>query len=354
MKNIWFILPILLLLLISCDVLNHDVYDNSEVESFFADFSAAISAADATDLNPIMVFYHDDYNNDLIDKAGIEAFYAAFYLINTPVSFEANLLSYDRFDNIKWDLKVYHADQLAETIQMTDVYIESDTITFYGNQIDPPEADLTKPIVFAEFFTGEDCGNCPPAASHLHHMKNSLGGQFIYLEYCNTNNHTPFYIDLVPYYNAWNQPTTVVGGANVVVGGSEADLTEIDNYYNAVVESEVKATITNLTATKEDGSMSGQLELELFDLGTEDLILSIVLADTEPEIYYNGTDEQFHNVAFAKSEIAITAGGTINFNVDYDINLEFVQPKVIAWLQTRKDTFDTDCKVHTAAEANIE
>ena len=354
MKKLWLLLPVVLLLIISCDILNHDVYDNSKVESFFDDFSAAISATDGTDLSAIMAFYNDDYSNNLVDKAGIEQFYTDFFSVYMPIELEAVLLSYDRFGNIKWELAITTEGELLNTMLMEDIYMESSEITFFGNQINPPAVDPTKPIVFAEFFTGEDCGNCPPAASHLHHMKNTLGDQFIYVEYCSTNNYSPFYFDLVAYYNYWNQPTTIFGGTNVVIGGASANLTEMDNYYNTVVESELKATITNLSATRDNGVMNGQLDLELFDLSTEDLLLTVVIADAEPEIYYNGTDKQFHNVAFAKTDIAVTADGTINFSVDYDNTLEFVQPKVIVWLQTKKAAYDTDCKVHTAAEANIE
>jgi len=232
---------------------------------------------------------------------------------------------------------------------------KAEGITFYGNQIIPPALDPTKPVDFAEFFTGESCGNCPPAAAHLHEMQNTFGGQFIYVEYCNTNDYTPFYLEKAQYYSAYSQPTTLVQGTNVVVGGASENLEAIDGAYENESEKVLSARISEINITTDNvGEISGNLNLELLqDISTENLILTVVIADKKPDIFYNGTTERFHNVAFEKTEIIISEAGVKDFTISYDETIDFKHKKVIAWLQTQKETFDTTCIVHAAAELSI-
>ncbi len=350
MKKLFLIIPIILMIFISCDILEHDTYSNNEIEKFFSVFSDTLSTINADNADSLKYFYAENYSNNLQNRDDMIEFFSSFFLINTPVNLEAELVDYNRFGEIKWNLKEFRSDSLYQTILMEDVITLDSPVKFIGNQINPPELDPTKPVVFAEMFTAEGCGNCPPVADHLHNLKNILGGQFIYVEYCQSNDHTPFYMDYVTYYNYWEQPTTMIAGTNAVVGGSEESLNAIDSYSDAVINNDLQATLTNLVADKNDGILSGTIDVNLIDVSTEDLILTVVLADGEPEIYYSGTAEQFHNVAFAKTEIAVTQSGSVNFTINYDSILDFVQPKAIAWLQTRKPVYDAECKTYSAAE----
>jgi len=351
MKKILILLPLILLFFSACDVLNHDTYSDSTLENFFADFSAAIENATADNLTEVMAYYHEDYSHNLQDKAAMNSFYAEFFLINTPVSLQAELVDYNRFDQIHWDLIVTTADTTYR-LEMDDVLIESETIKFYGNQVDPPALDPNKPVVFAEMLTSENCGNCPEVAEYLHQMKNIYGEQFIYVEYCLSNNYTPFYMDYASYYSAFSQPTTVIGGNNIVVGG---DTDALENHYQNVVETELQARINNLSAAMNSGLAEVNLELELLnELSTQDLVLTAVVADGEPEIYYTSDAQQFSNVAFAKTELDISAGGAINLSIEYDENIDFVEPKIIVWLQTKTPVFDSETsKTYTAAEYSL-
>jgi hypothetical protein len=350
MKKIFLLFSIILIFFISCDILEHDNYSNDKIENFFTDFSNTLSITNADNIDNLKNFYAENYSNNLQTRDEMMDFYESFFLINTVVNLEAELIDYNRFGEIKWNINEFRSGAFYQTISMEDVLTLDNPIKFIGNQIDPPELDPSKPVVFAEMFTGEQCGNCPPVANHLHHLKNVLGEQFIYVEYCQSNNHTPFYIDYVSYYDYWEQPTTMIGGTNAIVGGSEESLNLIDAYSDAVINSGLQATLSNLNADKINGILTGTINVELIDLSTENLILTVVLADGNPEIYYTGTTEQFHNVAFAKTEIAITESGLINFTIDYDSSIDFVQPKVIAWLQTKKPSYDTECKTYSATE----
>ncbi|MFO7897088.1 MAG: hypothetical protein R6U84_09160 [Candidatus Cloacimonadales bacterium] len=348
MKKLLILLPLIIIFFSACDLLNHDTYSDSAVENFFADFSAAVENASADNLSEVMAFYHEDYSNNLMDKSAMESFYAEFFSIYTEVSMQAELVDYNRFDQIEWQLLVTAADT-TYSLEMDDVLSDSEPMLFYGNQIDPPALDPDKPVVFAEMLTAENCGNCPEIAEYLHQMKNIYGEQFIYVEYCLSNNHTPFYLEYASYYSAFSQPTTIIGGNNIVTGG---DTNALDDYYHSIVESELQARLNILAAELNSGVAQVSLELELLNnLSTEDLTLTAVVADGKPEIYYTSDSQQFHNVAYAKTEIEISASGTLDLTVEYDENIDFIQPKIIVWLQTKTPIFDNEIsKTYTAAE----
>ncbi|MCK4956552.1 MAG: hypothetical protein KAS49_02880 [Candidatus Cloacimonetes bacterium] len=355
MKKLWLLLPIILISLIACDILNHDVYSSNGVETFFADFNAAFAEISLNEVDSVMAFYHEDYlnkaDNKIEDKDTMRNFFSEFFKPNDPIYLEAVLVDYNRFHEIKWNLTVN--DTLV--FEMEDVVIASgDSYLFYGNQINPPVLDPNKPVVFAECFTSENCGNCPPAANLLHDIKNEYGGQFIYVEYCFSNEHTPFFWDFAEYYKSYTQPTTVIQGTDIVVGSSPDDLEEIEANHNSHSEDELQARINNLDFTISGDSLSGSLDIEFIsEIPTEDLKLVVVFADEKPDIYYTGTTERFYNVAYRKVTIDITE--SVNKKIEFKLpnDVEVNKPKVIAWLRTKEDTHSANCKVYAAAEKRL-
>ncbi len=362
MKKIFMLIPVIIMLMVGCELLDHDPFNDQKIEEMFDEFSAAFSTISADDVSDVMVFYDQDYFHDLQDVYGREEFYLSlFQSYGEDITFECYLTDYKENLEIEWVLGVnYEVDgiQMVENFEFVE-YLKDNNgeYYFYGNQVNPPALDPDKPIVFVEYGTAENCGNCPPASSELHHMQLEHGAQFIYVTYC-AGEPMSTYIDFATYYNETAQPVTIFGGQYKIVGASEDDLAEFDQRYNQVLSGTPEAFLSNITWSDDGEMIDGTVDVDLQGVSTANLVLMAALVDERPELYYDNGGNRIYNVLFAVGEEQVGGSGTAEFRIEYDLpSYSDTMPattKLIVWLQTKDANYNPDtCKIHTAAEIDL-
>lgn len=353
-KIIFVLLPVIILLLIGCDMLNNDVVDkNRKIEKFFAEYSDSLSLSSAQNLNPIMSLYSEDYSNNLKSKEDMQNFYEDIFGPES-IYLQPELLDYTQELEIEWNIYVKNiaSSNCLDTLFLQDVLItDGGSYIFYGNHIDPPPADTTKTIVFVEFATSELCGNCSPASSKLREMWQEHGDQFVFLEYC-YGEPMNIYMDMANYYGITYQPTAIFQGSYKIEG---AQLEEFENRYQQILAGDPLAFLHVISVEHDSVSAFGSIEYEIEDsISTDDLFLRVALINEEPELYYHNTGDRLHNVIFALEEYeVISSEGEINFEIEHDENLP-EKTEIVFWLQTRTLPYNADeCKVYTATKEKL-
>lgn len=363
MKKILILIAVALIFVMGCDVLEHDAYKNEALESFFSDFSIGFEEIDADTVGAVMAFYDTDYSNDLTTREEMGEFYLGLFDLNPgTVRFYPELKKYNRFAEMNWELVVTWEDEagiIAETYNFYDIYKEvGGEVKFFGNQIDPPALDPSKPVVFAEYGTAESCGNCPRVSKKLELMKNkTYGEQFIYVTFCQNEPVDP-YTEFFMYYGAYTQPYVVTQGIYHNEGSTDDNIALFDTQYNDVFEATPEAFITDIVWNESTaGTIAGSVNLDIGNVPTEDLFLRVFILDKKPDLHYNADGSALHNVVFATYNIPVTTSGQVNFSLDY-IQANYpelpAKGKIVFALQTKPDDYDmATSKVYTAAEAKL-
>lgn len=362
MKKIILIIPFILLLLIGCELLDHDPYSNDKIDDFFADFSTAFESISADDVSAVMAFYDSHYFHDLNDYyAREESYMQLFQSYGSDLDFDLFVIDYNENLDLQWLLNINYTENdssFLKTIVFEEKLVNRNgEYLFFGNQVNPPDVDPSKPVVFVEYGTAESCGNCPTASAKLHHMGLEHGGQFIYVSYC-TAEPMDTYIDFISYYNETAQPLSIFGGQYKIVGGSEEDLQEFEQRYDQILAGTPEAFLSNITWTDDGAMVDGTVDVDLQGVSTNDLVLKAALIDARPELYYNDGGGRIYNVLFAVGEEEVSAAGTVEFRIEYDLPSYAAEmpaaTKLVVWLQTREADYNPEtCKVHTAAEINL-
>ena len=360
MKKILFPLLVIAFIITACDVLDHDPYDNAGIELFFGDLSVALTEIHKDDVSAVMALYSDDYSNNQLSKADIaDKYNGVFYTLSDSLTFSAKLVEYNKYFDVTWDLTIGWEEEAVQrdtTYTFHDVLRKESTgFMLYGNQVNPPALDPTKPVVFVEFGTSQSCGNCPAASAELSDLQMQYGEQLIFVEYCYNQPATPehFYVDWASYYGAYAQPSAMFQGNYLVQGGAPDQLVEYNQRYNQIVEGTPQAFVTSLDATTEPGLVIVGTTLDIGPgIPASNLYLRAAVVDEHPEVYYSSGHEPIHNLVFGLSEMAITGSDYYEMEIEYDYYDQLPQhSKVVVWVQTRTDIYDNEtCTVHTAAE----
>lgn len=362
MKKMLLLIPIAFILFAGCDILDHDPYNNDKIDSFFDNFSSAFQSITAEDVTAVMDFYDEDYFHDLNDYYAREEFYLQLFQdYGNDLELQTSLLDYNENLMIEWLLTVNYSvndTNYTEAFSFEEQLIDREgEYLFYGNQVNPPELDPSKPVIFVEYGTAESCGNCPPASAMLHEMGLEHGGQFIYVSYC-AGEPMDIYIDFASYYNEMAQPVTIFGGKYKVVGASSEDLDEFGQRYNQILAGTPEAFLNNISWTDNGEMIDGTVDVDLQGIQTANLYLRAALVDERPELFYVSGGARIYNVLFALGEEEISDSGTAEFRISYDLpsyaNEMPAHTKLVLWLQTREQTYNPDtCKVHTAAQVKL-
>lgn len=353
-KHIFILLPIIILIIIGCDMLNDDiVYKNPGIQNFFNKYSDSTAIATAQNLAPIMNLYSDDYSNNLQTKEEMHNFYnSLFGAPQDSISLQTHIIDYTADFGLFWNIYVDSSNTIIDTISMQDELVKiDDEFIFYGNHIDPPPADTTKPIVFVEFATSVMCGSCPPASNKLRDMWQQYGDQFVYIEYC-FGEPMDLYAEMANYYTVVSQPTSIFQGSYKIEG---PQLDMYDSRYEQIVTEEPMAFLNVISVDHDSLSASGSIEYEVEgSVSTADLFLRVALIDKEPELYYHSTGDRLHNVIFALAEYeVVSAEGELDFEIEHEDILP-EQTEVVFWLQTRTEEYDPDvCKVYTVTKEKL-
>jgi len=369
MKKILILIAAALIFMIACDVLDHDAYKNEDLENFFSDFSTAFENIDEENVDAVMVYYDSTYSHNLTTKAEMEDFFLGLFELNPgTVRFHAELDSYNRFNtDLNWTLGITWEDVVNDTltnvvtenIKFYETYVTDGTdYKFYGNQLDPPALDPTKPVVFAEYGTAESCGNCPAISKKLDLMKKkTYGGQFIYVAFCQNEPVDP-YTEFFTYYGAYTQPYVVTQGTLHNEGGTDDNVALTDTHYEEVLVGEPEAFITDIIWSEETaGTIAGSVNLDIGSVPTTDLYLRVFILDEHPDLHYHVDGSPLHNVVFATYNIPVTGSGVVNYSLEYtQENYPTLPAKgnIVFALQTKPDDYDiATSKVYTAAEAKL-
>jgi len=340
----------MILILFACDRFEHEIYENAQIEATFNEFSGTIQSVNADSIQIVMEFYNDNYLNDAFHKADIQAQLLGY--INEYGSLSVVLNSYYKDLSIHWTLYGIPANEknIEEITSFSDILTKTDSgYEFYGNQIEPPEYDPSKPMVVAQFSTSTTCGNCPAGAEKLAELQREYGGQFIYLEYAldgpdPTNNFFPF----AQYYNIPSQPTAIFQGVSIAAGGDAETINSYTTRYEQAAEVEKSITINLENIEINGSSVSGTAIIDsLENIPISDLKLETALILKHSDYEYTNGHQELHNVVFATGTFIIE-NQEIIFSLDSTIEIT-EEALLVVWVQTKVDTYDSQtCKIYDA------
>ncbi len=338
----------MILILFACDRFEHEVFTSAKIETVFADFSEILVNTDSID--SVMVFYHDDYMNNAFDKEEIRAQFLGYF--NDFDSLIVELNSYYHDLSIEWTLSGILAGEnnITEIATFSDILLKTDSgYQFYGNQIEPPEYDPSKPMVVAQFSTATTCGNCPAATEILAELDRTFGGQFIYLEYVldgpdPTSNFYPF----VQYYEIYSQPTVVFQGTSIAEGSDEETLNSYFTRYEQAAEIEKVISISLQDIVITINNVSGTAIIDSLDnIQSDNLKLETALISKNSNYEYQLNHQELHNVVFAVETYDI-GNYEIDFSIDSTIDI-IEEALLVVWVQTKEDSFNSQtCKIYDA------
>lgn len=362
MRKYLFFLVAVFFVISGCDILDHGPYNNTKIEAFYNDLNTALQQINADDVSAVMAFYDIDYLHDLSDFYAREDFYLGlFQTYGDSLELQSSLLNYYEDYKIDWNLQINYENSdtsFTEIFEFEEQLINRDgDFLFYGNQVNPPELDPSKPVIFVEYGTSVGCGNCPPASVKLHEMGLEHGAQFIYISYC-ANEPANLYFDFASYYHEVAQPVTIFGGQYKVVGASPEDLLEFEQRYEQILAGTPEVFLSNITWNDNGSEIDGSVQVDLDGISTNDLFLRVALVDERAELFYFSGGSRIYNVIFAMGEEQISESGIKDFSFSYDLPsyADEMPPttKLIFWLQTREASYNQNtCKIHTAAETKL-
>lgn len=359
MKIIPFLALSLLLLMAGCDRFEHsfaaDAPPEVTVEEFFADFSAAMALLNDNSLPDLMLFYHENYNNNGVLKEDVEAFYTQILTDNPNPQFTANLDNYDENLNIEWHLQVTDTNRVIIVDTMfTDVLLaQNDYFCFYGNQIAPPEVQK----VLIELGTALWCTSCPYAEAALHDLKNQYGDQLYYIEYHHSDQlAVPGNVDILDYYGVTLLPGGIFQGQTIISSGND---TTYDVYYETLqgfLNQPAHAFLNDFSFEINGQVLNGNIMIDIDETVSQDnLVLKYTLVE-EVTQYQNYFQEPCLQAAIANGQVCVAAND-LSLPVYFALNLPADLPadtKFYIWLQTIADIYDPEtCRIYNVIETDI-
>ncbi len=364
------ILISLVLILFACDRFEHNLEPSTDNDNLIIDFFNTFADSISTfpeNIPGIMLFYHDDYNNNGVTKTDVENFYTAFIIVNTPIFLEATLIDTTN-NNIEWRLlaTLLSGETFMDTL-ISDVLIETEnSFKFYGNQ-----ADMRNVIV--ELFTGQWCSNCPNAEEALHNLRMQYGSRFSYVEYhINDQLQPDFASDHFSYYpNTGSLPLGIVNGnAHIVYSapGIEEVQTEIETAITPLLQEPLLVLLTDIQTNLTDSLLTGSIQIEIDpSIETNNLTLVAVLMEDFNEEYPNHHGDPHHNIALKRISVDISA-----LNLDDPVSFEITELDVlpqwymdnatglpeditlVIWVQTLETPYNQNsCAVHNVIKVSL-
>ena len=344
----------MILILFACDRFKHVIYENAQIEANFNEFSEAMQTMNPDSIQIVMDFYNNEYLNNAFNKDDIQTQILGYF--SNYDSLSIVLESYYQDISIHWSLYGLPANEksLIEIANFSDFLIETDFgFQFYGNQIQPPEYDSSKPMVIAQFSTATSCGNCPAAAEKLAELKRNYGGQFVFIEYV-TDGPDPanIFIPFAQYYSIPFQPSVVFQGGSIAIGSDAETLDSYTARYEQAEEAEKVISIDLQNIEILQYSMSGTAIIgSLENIPIEDLKLETAVIMQHSDYEYTNGHQELHNVVFASASFAIE-NSEIDFFIESTIEItdELSEDALlVVWVQTKEDPYDPqNCIIYDA------
>ncbi|MCF7913048.1 MAG: thioredoxin [Candidatus Cloacimonetes bacterium] len=339
MKITLMLLILTLLLVSACDRFDHDVYNDANLEASFGQFNLSLSAASLDSLDGVMNWYSEDYLNDNDTKSDIEHEYMSYFLEYGPdLMLSAKNMEYWKTNRIVFKIWITLPDTSFAIAEKEDFLIETDgNFIFYGDQIDPPPLNPEFPVVIMQYFTSTTCGSCPLVAEKLEEMLNTYGGQLVVLEYISNQDPGSVYMPEALYYNAGEQPTSIVQGEYPIIGSEAAALSAYKSRYEQALADTMVFRFTSLDLTISGNTVTGSVNWEeLLEFSGENLQLRAVLLEEEPDLHYSTAPSvYFENRVLGAAELdydetASSAAISVVSNIELPEKISLV-----VWLQDR-------------------
>jgi len=356
------ILLCFVIILFACDRFEYNFEptddDENYISEFFNNFADSVSTF-PEDIDAIMSFYHDNYNNNGVTKTDMMDFYEAFTYVNTPISLQAVLI--DTTDNyeIEWQLiatETTSGQTYLDTV-MTDVLLsDNDSFKFYGNQVNMRN-------IVVELFTGTWCTYCPFAEEALHNLREQYGSRLSYVEYHIGDPLDNGFSYLLNYYpNSATLPITVINGnAQIITGAGEDTHDEFEAVITPLLSEPLLAGLTEANAVIADNQLTGSVIVDLDDnISFENLKLVLILQEDTNTDYHNYNGDDLHNIVIKREVIDIEICGQVDFVISqlddiasgYDELPEDLT--LVIWIQTMDDPYNAStCKVHNVIEVSL-
>ncbi len=307
-------------LITSCSRFDHD-FAPREVIDFeavlFAPMQVAFEGISATDLDPVLAYYSDDYLHFGIDKAGREAFYQSLYSVSTDLAYVVSFLDAQELNSnegvASWNLKVYTADTralLADSTFVNDrMQKQNGAWKLRGNGIDG-NTDSVKQRIIIEYFTFVGCPNCPIVESRIRQLQAAYPTQLSYVEY-HVSGELSFgmsHNDLLAYYAAYPSPVSIIQGGNKLSGSTTDILDSYTSLTGILADVDAQIKLENFSYSVDDRTVSASIKLNplVQSFAQDQLRLRYVLMKKTWNFANPGTDSH-HNVALAKGSVDISA-----------------------------------------------
>ena len=346
-KIIFIIFAVSILTIMSCDRFEHNFENHTDdllIEEHFEDFELKLQNLLSADINEVMNFYHEDYNNDGVEKSDVENFYTFHMLIDTPISIDIELIDYSSNLEITWRFLVTEtlSNEVMTDSTITDVLIPTrGDYLFYGNQ-----AALQK--VMVELFTATWCPNCPYVESALHELKEHYGSRLSYVEYhildiyeADGNS------ELANFYGATAYPHTFINGISDVNGGSEDSYEILDELIQPILAETPELVISELEFTTARSNITGTVKLDT-EITESNLKLKFAVIENERDGY--------HNIVIKNFNMDIS-GEDYSQNIDFEITDISNLPDdatLMVWVQKIDGSYNDNCKVYNVIEKAIQ
>jgi len=365
MKN--YLMSLLIILLIfSCDRFEHkfepEIPEENPIYDFWDDFAIAWQDIIPGNVDAVMVFYDDEYSNDLQTKTDIENFYLSLFNLADSVVFNTTLVDpvppedREQYD-VTWQLQV--TDQVTSQVVLDTTFVDivigdEDILLFYGNQAAPPIYQK----VLAELGTATTCSSCPYAEEALNQLKQEYGDQFYYIEY-----HLGDQLEvegngnILTYYGIGGLPMAIFQGQTSYTGGSEATYEFYHNILVQYLNIPAEVIFSDITYTVNGNELDCSVMISINgEITDTDLMLKYSLIEEESRINnYNGDP---------CLQVSLFNGSQSLEGVDLEQEQDFTVPLpaepipedivLLIWVQTMADEYNPDiCKIHNVAEQNI-
>jgi thiol-disulfide isomerase/thioredoxin len=353
----------------ACDRFEHKFEPEANSDNYIIDFFNTFADSISTfpeNINGIISFYNDDYNNNGVTKSDVENFYNAFTFVNTPLGLEATLI--DTTDNFEIQWRLLATELSSGTTYMdtiiTDVLLPiEESFIFYGNQ-----ADMRNVIV--ELFTGQWCSNCPSAEEALHNLRMQYGSRFSYVEYhWDDDLETNFAFDLFQYYpNTAGFPFGVINGnAGFIYTAPSVEevQTGIETAIIPLLQESLSVLLTDIQTNITDTLLTGSVQIEVdSSISTDNLTLVAVLMEVYNEEYPNHHGDPHHNIALKRITVDISTinqSDTVEFIIDgldvlptwYENDLP-EDLTLVLWVQTIESEYNQNtCAAYNVIEISI-
>jgi hypothetical protein len=357
---------LLLLLVVACDRFEHS-FEPEQTSDFqtimFDPISSALENITATDVNPILSFYDDDYMHNGQTKTSRQTYYQSlFSLVATP-SFEVTLLAQEQVNDTlavaNWRLVV---KDNADNVISDSTFIGEQMVSrakgwkLYGNR-DNCCGPVISQRIFIEEFTYTTCPNCPVVEELLHQLQMTNPNNLTYLEYHINDPISPYpaNMDIYTYYGNPPFPVVFFQGVTKIAGNNEDNEAVFAQLAQEIAAQQGKVQIANPDYAVLGGQISGNVQVNIVDTNVTqtNLKLKYALIDKVSADYTNNADEPCRNSVLVKGEQSLSSADLtqpVTFSMPYAGTIPTGDAYLVIWVQDIPAVFTNNAPVYNCIE----